>query len=1125
MVHINRFGLTEVFGPAGGSNVDVVLVHGINGHPSETWTSEEHNVFWPRELLPRLLEKTKARVLVYGYDADIDLPTEEATSSKMAPDHEGHLHYRTPHDGISQDRVHNHAEQLVQTMCANRRTHQATDHPIVFVAHSLGGIVVKRALIYSAGKGGPKTKRLRSIALSTYGILFLGTPHFGLNSTRWTDWSHKVIRTTLENGLQARLLETLRPSSETLQNIERQFIELASDLHIFYFHEMEPTKLGDKLQYIVDEASAAPVIQDVERAGIQQDHIHMCTFENEDTPGFALVADAIQRYATDAPETIRRRWLTEPGEQQLRLVGGTSSGLARQSKTNPSAQTSGALAQSNYAATGTTNPVKPQLEKHYLVPWNRVKTFVGRETQLEEIATYFNSASIQQPRVLVLHALGGQGKSQIVLEYCQRWRKHYQGVFWVNATTRSLALQSYAGIATALSSEPQAKFEDGEQVIQTVRNLLEDWKGSWLLIFDNYDKPHEFDDIRQFFPRAELGRVIITTRRRDLDRLGDLMPLDALSPDDGVNLLLRGYERQEIDENLEVAKEIICRLGGLALAIDQAGAYIAHRRIPSHQLQGFLAAYETQRKQIMSYTPKNLWDYGLMQTLEEEDQTKAINAFTTWEISMKQLVKDSPGEREAILRFLRLSAYFNPAKIEESLFRNYWVACRGKAGIAPKPLQRRRIRDYFKRKKIKGIDTTHDVTWLYPIGAKNNVGKKTSSHVEPEEHWDTNRFWDLLTKIHNLSLVQNIDRDAQGASFSLHPLVRDWLQHRGRTVDHSQFMAEGFAILGSTADIHQKDYSFSYAKVSIDQRAALVSHIDACLLSEETLCEDQKRIGNNKTSYDIARTLAFSYFGRGRHDSAEQLLRRITKIDDVHIVYFADLLSVLNAQGKGEEVLESSHRCRRYHEKSLDEGDRDRLNFKSELSRALVELQRYDEAESLQRQTLQLAKKYMGESHWQTLETMADLAHSLLRQDEYEKSEALAREALALCEANLPKDDPTTLRAMETLAGALRCQDKCHEAETLQREMVQAEQSFNGMEHPETLISMNNLAWILKSTKTEEAEELYRYVVQKRIKVLRKGHPYTLNSMSGLADLLRSNGQDEEADKIEREIENLEEAT
>lgn len=596
------------------------------------------------------------------------------------------------------------------------------------------------------------------------------------------------------------------------------------------------------------------------------------------------------------------------------------------------------------------------------------------------------------------------------------------------------------------------------------------------------------------------------------------MELGALSPDEGVSLLLRGYSRQEIAENLKTAKEIISRLGGLALAIDQAGAYIAHRRVPPHQLHGFLETYETQREAIMSYTPSHFWEYGSMQTLGKEDRTKAINAFTTWEISMKQLIKDNPRQKDAIVRFLRLSAYFNPARIEESLFRNHWAKFQSRNDVPLKRAQSRQIRNLFKRKKSQASNANETrASWLSTIGTNSDFGQGDLSHQKPEDQWDPDRFWDLLTKIHNLSLVQNIEKDTQGASFSLHPLVRDWLQHRGQSTDYRQYIAEAFAIFRSTADISNRNH----ASISIDQRAALISHIDACVLNDEHLSEPHKNLGNEDTSYHTADVLASAYLRHGRSDSAERLLRRITNNESAHIWHFINLSRVLLAQEKYEQVVELSYRCQQHRENTLDERDPDRLAFMTELSRALLHLDGSDEAESLQRKTLQLQQEVLGKSYRGTLASMSFLAFSLFRQGKYEESEALARKALQLCESFLPKDDGLTLNTKEILAGVLRFQSRFDEAEMIQRQVVVEWQLSLGMEHPTTLDSMQNLALILESTKKDEAEELFRHVVQTKKRVLRKGHPETLSSMEKLARLLWKYSRDDEAAEMEGEIAGL----
>ncbi|KAL8860796.1 MAG: hypothetical protein Q9178_002826 [Gyalolechia marmorata] len=1109
MARPNRFGLTEVSSPAGGSNVDVVFVHGINGHPYDTWTSEKYKTFWPAQLLPPLIEEAKARVLVYGYDADTGSPTEQISSSSKTPDVDGHQNYRTP---LAQDRIHHHAETLVASLCANRRNRHAVRHPIVFVAHSLGGIVVKRALIHSAWIRGQNTRHLRSIAISTYGVLFLGTPHFGMQVAKWNSWSDDITCTTQSSGLQAPIFDALKPNSEILQNIDRQFSELAREFHIFYFHEMKPTKLANGWRYIVDEVSAAPVTQDVERAGIQQDHIHMCTFEDDGTPGFELVTEAIQRHATDAMESIRQRWETESAEQQLRLSGGLTSGISRISLSNPVGQVLESVPSSDHALIDTTSSRKPQL-KHYVVPRDRVKDFVGREAQLKEISAYFATESTQEPRVLILCGLGGQGKSQIVLEYCRRHRVSYRGIFWVDASSEALALQSYIHITIALSGESPPTIKEREKTIEIVKARIEDWNEPWLLVFDNYDKPDDFTDVRKFLPKSDRGHVIFTSRRRDLDRLGTPMELPGLSLDEGVDLLLRRYSKQAKEENLGTAQEIVSRLGCLALAIDQAAAYIAYRRIPLCRLGEFLALYDTQRKEILSYTPSNLWEYRSMQMPGPEDQKTSINAFTTWELSLNQLTMDNPQETNAIIHFLTLSAFFNPARIEESLFRNHWQKFETTTHEPSKRTKLRHVLKWRKKSQSSYGDSRPPPLWLHAIGARRHGAKSTPSNQELDDCWDTDRFWDFLTKIHELCLVQNIEKDDQGASFSLHPLVRDWLQLREQSVDHQDYLTECCVML--------KHSAFSYVdfdKISVGQRAAMVNHIDACMLIDEQTSEPQNRLGNEKMSYDTASGLAVAYHSHGRFESAEMLLDRITNDEDADIMYFTQLLFTLIALGKNEKAADLSLRSRQLREETVDKKNPKWLAFTSTLAYALGGLGRHDEAVPIQREILQLNQEVLGKSHRNTLDSMSTLAVLLEKQNKYTESVALAREVLEDSETVLKKNDSIVLHTMETLALALQGLDQFVDAETTQREVVRDRQQFGGKDHPATLMSMHDLAWILESTNNDEAEKLYRQVIESEKKVLCEGHPETLRSMECLANLLRDQGKHAEAETTQREV-------
>ncbi len=227
-----------------------------------------------------------------------------------------------------------------------QKIRKATERPIVFVAHSLGGLDVKRALIYSSEVRGNYIEHLRSVYVSTYGILFLGTLHLGADLTKWHSRLERIwVATNLGpdfdeayNDFLSQWLDAVEINCETIQNIDRQFIQLIHRYHVYFFHEGEPTKIRGDYCSIVEDESAAPVIQDVERARIQRDHARMCQFKNKNTPGFSVVAEGIQGYAAEAPAIIQRRWETEKAERQRskemaakELVGVTESATAQES--------------------------------------------------------------------------------------------------------------------------------------------------------------------------------------------------------------------------------------------------------------------------------------------------------------------------------------------------------------------------------------------------------------------------------------------------------------------------------------------------------------------------------------------------------------------------------------------------------------------------------------------------------------------------------------------------------------------------------------------------------------------------------------------------------------------------
>lgn len=141
---------------------------------------------------------------------------------------------------------------------------------------------------------------------------------------------------------------------------------------------------------------------------------------------------------------------------------------------------------------------------------HKVKDFIGREEELHQISSYFHHPT-NRPRILVLHAMGGQGKSQIALEYCQQARQTYRGVFWINSSSVLTTVQSLVSMAQELDDSAVAALPDDDVKVKFVLRTLEHWDDRWLMVLDNYDDPTTFSDVEQYTPRGmQVTKVIIS---------------------------------------------------------------------------------------------------------------------------------------------------------------------------------------------------------------------------------------------------------------------------------------------------------------------------------------------------------------------------------------------------------------------------------------------------------------------------------------------------------------------------------------------------------------------------------------------------------------------------------------
>ncbi|KAH1719305.1 hypothetical protein KXX25_003147 [Aspergillus fumigatus] len=507
------------------SAVDIVAVHGLNGDSITAWSGPETGTLWLKDLIPKHIPH--ARVLSFGYE-----------SSSCRFDWPGFT---------------------------DRSLGDCRTRPIIFVCHGLGGVIVKKALAHSANSTSPLVAHLNEIFISTFAILFFGTPHININLA-----NRLVLESSGVGDGRAQRLGYSQSSPpkkpQSLESITDQFAPLMRKFYTTFFWEGMPTDFGGYHDFLVEPASAAPAIYESPKCAIVgATHSRMVKLLDW-SPSYSTVLATLKRCCLKAPGVINDRWKKARdalARARLNEAHEMAGFHFRSAKSAPLY----ALASVNYIG---RKEIREQIRQALLLP----DTKFIRQSQ----------------RRLIVHGIAGSGKSQQCTNFASDTRESYWGIFTIDATSEALAAKYYANIGKigGLASTESA----GKHYLSQARE-------PWLLIIDNADNPDLH--LPNLFPPGDRGHILVTTRNREIQRYGNVgsIELGRLGEEEALHLLLSSAGiSTPWDKSTETrGKEIANVLGYLALAIKQAGAAISCKLCSLEDYLTFYQYYRKKRKQ------------------------------------------------------------------------------------------------------------------------------------------------------------------------------------------------------------------------------------------------------------------------------------------------------------------------------------------------------------------------------------------------------------------------------------------------------------------------------------------------------------------------------------------------
>jgi tetratricopeptide (TPR) repeat protein len=716
------------------------------------------------------------------------------------------------------------------------------------------------------------------------------------------------------------------------------------------------------------------------------------------------------------------------------------------------------------------------LPKIWNIPYPRNPFFLGRDAELSQVRHHLlagQTTALSQPQAI--SGLGGIGKTQLALAYAYRYHQDYTVAWWVRAESTETLNSSYIALAERLRL-PEREAKEPNIIVQAIKTWLQIHR-DWLLILDNAD---ELALLSDFLPPSVGGHLLLTTRATATGRLAQRLEIDTLLPEYGALFLLRRAAllapdaelSQASQEEQKQALQISQELGGLPLALDQAGAYLEETGI---DLASYWQVYQQHRTNLLQRRGGQVNDHP-------------ASVATTWSLSFQKIEKKSPAAAD----LLRLCAYLVPHTIPEeiltagaSLLGPVLAPVAADAFLLNQAIETLRAYSLLRRDPKEKILLVHPLVQAVlqdteEEAEKHNWAERTMLAVNMAFPHAKDSPWPQCERLlpHALQVAQYIERYQFISEEAGHLLykIASYLLRRARYAKAESFYQRALQIreqhLGPEHS-HVADTLDGLARLYFEQGR----YIEAETLSlRELQMREQTLEPEHLSMTSPLLNLAYIYRAQREYEKAEPMFLRAIWIfehasgaDDTWVaISLNNLANLYRKQKKYDKAAPLYQRAQKIWEQRPQMSD-----FSHRLATLYADQGKYEEAERWYQHTLQIWEQKLGSEHISVSYPLNNLANLYKKQREYEKAEVLFQRALRIREQVLGSEHPHVAAPLNSLARLYYDQGRHTEAGQFYQRALRVQEQGLGPRHPETTETRTCLIALLHEMgQHEEADRL-----------------------------------------------------